>query len=106
MVRSDLSPPQQAVQACHAVAELARRGHFPSDGEHPHLVLCSVPDVRSLTAAADRLRARIPDVPLAVWHEPDLNDEPTALAVRPVSGPARRHFSRYPLCTLSQKETP
>jgi hypothetical protein len=39
-VRTDLSFPQQAVQACHASIEAARQGLIPPGGNSPHLVLC------------------------------------------------------------------
>lgn len=94
LVRGDLPPEQQTVQACHAVAEAVH--HFGALARiHPHLVLCSVPDEASLRKAASDLKRR--GIRSRVFVEPDLGDAATALATEPVRGAARRAFRRHPL---------
>jgi hypothetical protein len=100
LVRSDLSPSQQAVQAIHAAVEASRVGLIDGSGDHPHLVVLSIPDESSLLIASEKLRAA--DIPHAVFVEPDLGDEATALATAPLSGDARRHFRRYRLLELGR----
>lgn len=100
LVRQDLSPPQQAVQALHAVIELSRLGKLPRDGNHPHLVLLGVLSEDALLSFADQLHYA--DIPYAVWTEPDRNDEATALAVPP--GASRKLFRKLPLLDLQLKE--
>ena len=92
LVRTDLSFPQQAVQACHAAIESTRQ--FPDPhSEHPYLVLCGVPDVNALTTAKARLEAS--GVPLAAFYEPDQAGSLTAVATRPLRGPERLPMRKY-----------
>jgi len=93
LTRRDLSPAQQLVQAAHAVLEHAR--HIPPTAEHPHLVVAGVDGLPDLCRAADRLRER--GVPFVDFREPDINDEPTAIAAGPVRGRDRAYFRRYRL---------
>lgn len=62
---------------------------------HPHFVILAVPDEPSLLRAQQRLKAK--GVRLRLFVEPDLADQPTALATEPVRGPTRRLFRPYPL---------
>jgi hypothetical protein len=95
IVRADLPPAQQAVQGIHATLEAGRRDLIPADGDHPHLVFCTVPDECALELAACRLR--IAGIVHAPFREPDLNDSFTAVCTVPVGHEQRRHFRRYPL---------
>jgi len=104
MVRTDLPPPQIAVQAAHAVVELARSGHIPPDGEHPHLILCQVDDESALLSFAHSLRAR--GIRFAIWAEPDRCNESTAIAAGPVFGADRRHFRGLPLLAFPERTIP
>jgi hypothetical protein len=93
LVRTDLPPPQRAVQACHAVLE-AR--HFISeDDDHPHLVLCGVADLLALQEAVATIGQDH-----AVFIEADIGDEPTAAAFKPVRGPDRRPFRKLKLLEI------
>jgi hypothetical protein len=94
LVRADLAPEQQTVQACHAVAEAVH--HFDAlSSIHPHLVICGVRDEAALLEAARDLKRQ--GVRARVFVEPDLGRTATALAAEPVRGGARRPFRRYPL---------
>ena len=91
-VRKDISSPQIAVQACHAVIEAAPK--ISSDREHPHLVLIGVRSELQLVNAHRRLSA------LGVrcsqpFCEPDMGDQLTAFATEPVSGDSRQLFKNY-----------
>ena len=94
LVRKDLTPPQQAVQACHAVIELTKRGKLNLT-EHPHLVLCGVRDEPRLIREMERLQAA--GVSLTPFYEPDRGSELTAVAAGPIEGAGRRIFRRYQL---------
>lgn len=99
LVRSDLHPAQQLVQACHAVAEGVH--HFRALADtHPHFVICSVPDEASLLRASGELLRR--GVRSRLFVEPDLGDRPTALCAEPVRGAGRRAFRHYPLLNFSR----
>ena len=81
VVRSDLSPGQQAVQGCHAALALAEGGSVVPDT----LVLLAVPDEPTLLQLADRiaLGCALPRgyrLQLEVFREPDLDGQATALA--------------------------
>ena len=91
VVRADLSPGQQAVQACHALREFSEH--------HPHvdrawydvsktLVMLTVPDEGQLSSLQGAARER--NVSCAGFREPDLNDALTALA----PGPDARRLCR------------
>jgi hypothetical protein len=77
------------VQACHACLEAAR-ALLPSEQEHPHLVVCGVPDEVRLGTCLDRLRRA--GVRFRAFHEPDLGGALTAAATEPVRGAQRLLF--------------
>lgn len=105
IVRQDLSPSQQAVQACHACLESGK--HFPWAGNHPHLVLVSVPDEPSLERWLKGARQHGVGTPTSLFkiiefREPDMNNSLTAIAVAGVCGKLlRSYFSALPLVKLS-----
>ncbi len=83
VVRADLPPGQQAVQACHAALRLADE----TAGAYGDatLVLLTVPGEKALLALASRIerRAALPrgwNLALAVFRESDLGGQATALA--------------------------
>lgn len=97
MTRSDLSPGQQATQSTHAALTFAV--------EHPllmsewyrtssYLVLLSAKSEFHLRT----IHHRVKDACLThvCWHEPDLDNEMTALAVEP-SPAAERLLANLPL---------
>jgi hypothetical protein len=91
-VRTDLSPAQIAVQACHAVIEASRQ-FLPPRSEHPHLVLCSAASAERLLAAADHFCLK--NVRFTLFREPDQAYEPTALATEPLCGERRWFMDRF-----------
>lgn len=93
--RRDLPPGLLAAQLCHALRQFSE--------EHPSvdrvwfersntLVLLEVPDAQALVDLAWTARSR--DLPVSVFHEPDLDNAPTALALGPE---ARGLVRRLPL---------
>lgn len=100
MVREDLPPPQQAVQACHAVLEAARQGLIPDDIEHPHLVMCALPNEERLDDFFDSVHYA--GIKYACFTEPDLGDSHTAFCTEPLYGDSRKTFRSLKLATLTQ----
>jgi len=78
LVRKDLPAQQQAVQAGHAVAEFLLRGP-KSDWSNGTLVYLGVRNSEMLRRWLVKLSDL--ELPTAVFKEPDLNNEMTALAV-------------------------
>jgi hypothetical protein len=94
LVRNDLSPAQQAVQASHAAIESGRK--FLKDGdEHPSVILCSIKSEAKLMKCADELAAQ--GIDYTIFKEPDIGNQATALASRPLIGKDRKAFSRFQL---------
>ena len=78
LVRKDLKPKYQAVQAGHAVAELILRGD--TDGwDNGYLIYLGVENELSLKKWATRLDAK--GIGYTQFNEPDIGNEITALAV-------------------------
>jgi hypothetical protein len=71
----------------------AARQFLPSERTHPHLVLCRVASEERLLAAADQLCRR--GVRFALFREPDLGEQATALATEPIAPPGRAWFARF-----------
>ena len=93
MVRTDLSPAQQLVQAVHAAYEAGIRFGDPSSISS--VVVCSVPDEQELLRVKERLDLR--GIRNYVFCEEDLGGRATALATEPVFGSRRKVLSHYPL---------
>lgn len=94
LVRLDIIPAQQMVQAAHAVAEAARRYYRAEHGTASVIVL-SVPDKAALHAAQARLAGK--GVATALFHEPSFGIGDSALATEPLCQRRRRHLSTWPL---------
>lgn len=95
IVRSDLPPGAQCAQACHALrAFVAAHPGIDKEWyeESNNLVVLQIPDLDALLALRDRMVES--GVPGALFHEPDFNDEATALAVAPAG---ERLVSSLPL---------
>ena len=101
VLRRDLEPGAQLAQTGHAVSEFS--------AQHPELfrawrdgakniVVLAVPDEPTLENLLTR--ARMADVATAGFHEPDLNNSLTAIAL---SAAARRLVSELPLAGRPSK---
>jgi len=77
LVREDLSTPQQAVQAGHAVSEYLLRGS-KSSWTNGTLVYLGVPNEERLNRWSVNLDFL--GIPFVVFKEPDIGNEVTALA--------------------------
>lgn len=90
VVRNDLAPGLQAAQAVHA-KELFSHEHPELNAEwyekSNNVVVLQVPNKEELVALAYRITRSHPGDVLSLFREPDLRDEPTALAVAPAAGP-------------------
>lgn len=95
IVRRDLSPAQQAVHVTHAALEAAKHFNLTGWDEHPHLVVCGVKSIEQLLNSSDHLTRN--NIPHKLWNEPDLNDEPMALATTLLTGEARRCLRKFQL---------
>lgn len=84
VVRADLSPGQQAVQAAHALREFVRE--HPAEDRRWYeksntLALLEIEDEKALTGLLSEARAR--RIPCSGFREPDRDDEITAIAIGP-----------------------
>lgn len=89
-VRTDLSVPQQIVQAAHASLNA---GH--QFGSHSHIVLFGIKSEQELSRAADMLTDN--GIRHTMFYEPDNNAGYTALVTEPLQGERRKHMKRYQL---------
>lgn len=98
LVRSDIEPEQQLVQAAHATLEAGFR--FRAPDQTAHLVALSVASEAELLQAAARLEHE--GVEHHVFFEPDNAMGHSALATEPLQASRlRRQLKRYPLLRLS-----
>jgi hypothetical protein len=92
-VRNDLTAPQKAVQACHAVLEACWPFHL-DDLEHPSVILLGVENEEEL----DRIEEDLPYYfHYEVFREPHYGNSKTALAVYPVTEADRKWFKDFKL---------
>lgn len=95
MTRADLPPGVQAVQAAHAALDFAVRHPELTSGWHEAsntLVVLAAADELALCWLLDDARRR--QLVAVPFHEPDLGDALTAVALEPQ---AARLCSKYPL---------
>jgi len=92
VVRTDLSLPQQLVQAAHAAHEAGLRAE--PGAEPSSLIALQVPDKSALEAAYERYSTKVACVP---FYEPDDNQGLTAFATLPVDPEQRKYFSNLKL---------
>lgn len=96
-VREDLSPGLAAAQAVHAAFAFAQQHPElvePWQRDSQYLVIVSVVDEVALISLASRALER--GIEVTTWHEPDMNDAATAVALQP-GDDARRLCSNLPL---------
>ena len=94
-VRNDLSNAQKAVQAAHAAIEATH--HYLDAKAHPNLVITVVKGESRLAKLAIELNRAGLD--FQAFYEPDIGNEMTALATRPLVGDERKFFSKFQLLT-------
>ncbi len=90
IVRNDLTPGLQCAQACHAQHLFTQRFPELARAWGQNLVVLQVPNEVSLEA----VRADLEGISVVSFHEPDLDNELTAIAV---AGDAERLLSSFPL---------
>lgn len=94
LIRTDISPAQQAVQVAHAAWHAGTL--FGNKEEIPNVVMLSVRSRTELEAAALRLQCH--GVEHYMFFEPDFGMGHSGLATRPVRRKKERHLLRkYPL---------
>lgn len=94
LVREDIPPKHQAVQACHAGIS-AGRELIPRDEQHPNLVVLTVPDEAALMRWCERLDHA--QVGYRYFREADMADQVTAVATEPLEPWQRKLFKQLPL---------
>jgi len=94
-IRTDLTHPQQIVQASHAALEAGNRF-----GPHSHLVLIGIKDEQALLQAAARLDES--GIEHEKFFEPDNQAGYTALCTRPLQGEERKPLKRFRLLKTPQ----
>jgi hypothetical protein len=99
IVRTDLSPEQQAIQAGHAAVEWARRyGHLY---EHPTFVLLEAKNKAHLKWLM--VQMALTGWPYTAFHEPNRNEGLTALAVHYHGSKEKKLFYKLPLLKFKLK---
>jgi len=77
LIRKDLSTSQQAVQGGHAVAEFLLHSNF-SDWDNGTLIYLGIKGLYQLEKWMLNLKEL--DIPFTIFKEPDIGNEPTAIA--------------------------
>lgn len=91
-VRRDISPGQQVVQSCHAVAKAAILYNNKLEID-PHMVVLGVKTEAALFKAIEKLSKN--NIKCQWFVEPDIGNQVTALATEPVYGDTRLLFRNY-----------
>ena len=91
VVRNDLSNAQKAVQSSHAILESTRK-YISKDCEHPSVIILIVKSEARLLKLVDDL-----DIDHVTFREPDIGNQMTAIATRPLSHGERDYFKKYQL---------
>ena len=78
LVRKDLSPSYQAVQAGHAVAEWLLQNHQGSEWKNNTLIYLGVKDLDDLNHWIEKLKYK--NIEFSAFKEPDIGNEITAIA--------------------------
>lgn len=94
IVRTDLSPAEQIVQACHAALEAGFA--FTAPAETSSLIVLAVAGKAELLEAAERLELN--GIETQLFFEPDFDMGYSALATRTVTTKKERSvLAKYPL---------
>lgn len=79
----------------HALHEASRKKVVPDDIEHPHLVLCQVPNLSALLAEFEDFSTN--GIRVVLYSDPDHKIPQTAFATQPIYGAGRRAFRHLEL---------
>lgn len=93
IIRSDLTPAHQLIQATHAAHEAGIRFGNPDDISS--MVVCSVPDEAALRLSAATCELR--GIRKYLFVEDDFGNQATAFATEPISGERRKAFKNFTL---------
>lgn len=93
VVRNDLSNAQKAVQSAHACIEVARN-YIGKEDEHPSVIIVVVKNEGKLNKVIDSIGDKFD---IQIFREPDIGNQKTAIATRPLYGEEREFFKRYQL---------
>jgi hypothetical protein len=91
-VRDDITPSQQIVQTCHAVDAINVRHN---SGDINHMVLCHANHDAHLMSIAEYLDGK--GIDYEMFQEPDLDNQYTAIATRPLRGQEREPMRKFKL---------
>lgn len=91
-VREDLSPSQQIIQGCHAVDSINTRHN---SGDINHMVLCQASHGDHLMSIAEYLDEK--GIDYAMFCEPDIGNQYTAIATKPLRGQEREPLRKFKL---------
>ena len=92
-VRTDLPQPQQVVQSCHAVFEVAR--NMPACSGHPSMVVLGVKNETQLQKVQDKMNQH--GIEFRSFYEPLFDNSLTAISSVPLSEDQRKIFKNYQL---------
>ncbi len=95
LVRTDLPPEQQLVQAVHAAYEAGLRLATPPEQDVDYSVVCAVDSEQELAEARARLERH--GVQSVLFRDSDIDEQATALCTEPIRGEKRRLMSKYQL---------
>lgn len=100
LIRKDISPEQQAVQAAHATLEAGFK--FEAPARTSSLIMLEVKDRYELLMAAERLSRR--GIEHIVFNEPDFEMGESALATKPLlTKRERNEMRKWPLYQLGNR---
>lgn len=78
LIRQDLDPAYQSVQAGHAVAQFMLE--HPDEWKNEYLIYLHVNDIEALARWEWKIQEK--DKPYSIFIEPDIGNQPTAIAVK------------------------
>jgi hypothetical protein len=91
-IRNNISDSQKIVQTGHVSIELSKKFDLKY---HPSLICLSVKSEEKLIKTIQELIDN--GIDFTIFREPDLNNEITAVATKPLTGKQREIFKRYQL---------
>lgn len=93
-IRRDLSPAQQIVQSVHAAIE-ASELYYDLNVEHPTVIVLGVDSLHELIKFTNYVNYN--HLNYKCFHEPNMDNEMTSVAVYPIYTDERKLFKKYKL---------